>query len=47
MFQTVAPPGISSLTADDLVDDLHLFVNPVAIGEGMPVFGRLDAGPPP
>jgi hypothetical protein len=24
----------------DLIDDLHLFVNPVAIGQGLPIFGR-------
>ncbi|MEV0195076.1 dihydrofolate reductase family protein [Nonomuraea sp. NPDC050691] len=29
---------VSSLIADNLIDDLHLFVNPVAIGSGMPVF---------
>ena len=33
---------VSSLLAKDLVDDLYLFVNPVAIGAGMPVFGHLD-----
>lgn len=30
----------SELIAHDLVDDLHLFVNPTAIGEGMPIFRR-------
>ncbi|GAA2284417.1 dihydrofolate reductase family protein [Nonomuraea roseoviolacea subsp. roseoviolacea] len=29
---------VSSLIAADLLDDLHLFVNPTAIGSGMPVF---------
>ncbi|MEV4362854.1 dihydrofolate reductase family protein [Nonomuraea sp. NPDC049625] len=33
---------VSSLIAQGLLDELHLFVNPVAIGSGMPVFG--DAG---
>jgi dihydrofolate reductase len=33
---------VSSLVANDLVDDLYLFVNPVAIGAGRPVFGELD-----
>ncbi|MFG6200716.1 dihydrofolate reductase family protein [Nonomuraea sp. JJY05] len=30
---------VSSLIAQGLLDELHLFVNPVAIGAGMPVFG--------
>ena len=34
---------VSSLLADDLVDDLYLFVNPTAYGGGMPVFGPLEA----
>lgn len=29
---------ISSLLDQQLVDDIHLFVNPVAIGNGLPVF---------
>ncbi len=33
---------LSSLIAEGLIDELHLFVNPVAIGRGMPVFGRLE-----
>jgi dihydrofolate reductase len=33
---------VSSLVANDLLDDLYLFVNPVAIGDGRPVFGDLD-----
>jgi dihydrofolate reductase len=34
---------VSSLIAEGLLDDLHLFVNPAAIGAGMPVFPKLDA----
>ena len=33
---------VSSLIANNLLDDLYLFVNPTAIGVGMPVFGKLD-----
>ncbi|QSB04904.1 dihydrofolate reductase family protein [Natronoglycomyces albus] len=29
---------VSALLAANLVDDIHLFVNPTAIGKGMPVF---------
>ena len=31
---------VSALIAEGLLDELHLFVNPTAIGSGMPVFGR-------
>ncbi len=31
---------VSSLIAGDLLDELHLFVNPTSIGGGMPVFPR-------
>jgi len=30
---------VSALIAGGLLDELHLFVNPTAIGAGMPVFG--------
>ena len=30
---------VSSLIENGLIDELNLFVNPVAIGEGMRVFG--------
>lgn len=30
---------VSGLLANRLVDELHLIVNPVAIGRGMPIFG--------
>lgn len=36
---------VSNLIAEGLIDELHLFVSPTAIGAGMPVFGgttRLD-----
>ena len=35
---------VSGLIRAGLVDDLHLFVNPVAIGAGLPVFGTGDGG---
>ena len=31
---------VSSLLEQGLVDDIHLFVNPVVIGEGLPVFKK-------
>jgi dihydrofolate reductase len=34
---------VSDLTAKGLLDELHLFVNPTAIGAGMPVFANLGA----
>jgi dihydrofolate reductase len=34
---------VSSLIAEGLLDELHLFVNPTAIGAGMPVFPDLEA----
>jgi len=33
---------VRDLIAKGLLDELHLFVNPAAIGDGMPVFPRLD-----
>jgi dihydrofolate reductase len=33
---------VSGLIAAGLVDELHLFVNPSAIGDGLPVFANLD-----
>ena len=33
---------VASLIARDLLDELHIFVNPTALGGGMPVFGRPD-----
>ena len=34
---------VRDLIAKGLLDELHLFVNPAALGDGMPVFPRLDA----
>ena len=34
---------VSSLIRHGLVDEFHLFVNPVALGSGMPIFEDLDA----
>ncbi|MFW6074028.1 MAG: dihydrofolate reductase family protein [Chloroflexota bacterium] len=31
---------VSSLVNAELIDEMHLFVNPTAIGAGMPVFGH-------
>jgi len=33
---------VSSLIAEGLLDELHLFVNPTATGAGMPVFAKLE-----
>lgn len=33
---------VSSLIKHNLIDAYHLFVNPVAIGKGLPIFQRLD-----
>ncbi|HEV7378612.1 MAG TPA: dihydrofolate reductase family protein, partial [Dyadobacter sp.] len=30
---------VSSLINEDLIDEYHLLVNPVGMGEGLPVFG--------
>jgi dihydrofolate reductase len=35
---------VSSLIREDLIDEYHLFVNPAAIGKGLPIFAQL-AGP--
>jgi len=31
---------VLSLIEQDLIDELHLFVHPVAIGNGLPIFGK-------
>jgi len=33
---------VSSLVKEKLVDEFHLFVNPVALGKGVPIFDRLE-----
>lgn len=33
---------VSSLIKNNLIDEFHLFVNPVALGKGMSIFGDLD-----
>lgn len=34
---------VSNLIKHGLIDEYHLFVNPVAIGSGMPIFQNLDS----
>ena len=34
---------VSSLIKSDLIDELHLFVNPVALGTGLAIFKELDS----
>lgn len=36
---------VSALIRQGLVDELHLFVNPTAIGRGLPIFQGLDGAP--
>lgn len=33
---------VASLIKEKLIDEFHLFVNPVALGKGEPIFGRLE-----
>jgi len=33
---------VRTLIEAGLIDELHLFVNPTALGKGMPVFGELQ-----
>lgn len=37
---------VSSLIQDKLVDEFYLFVNPVAIGKGLPIFNKLNSVQP-
>jgi dihydrofolate reductase len=32
---------ISNLISENLIDEFHLFINPVALGKGMPIFNEL------
>lgn len=34
---------VSALLKERLVDEFHFFVNPVALGKGVPVFGELES----
>ncbi|MEI2691190.1 MAG: dihydrofolate reductase family protein [Anaerolineae bacterium] len=34
---------VSALIRHDLIDEYHLFVNPAALGTGLPIFKALDA----
>ena len=34
---------VSALLEADLIDELNLFVNPAAIGKGMPIFDQLSS----
>jgi len=33
---------VSSLIKQGLIDEFHLFVNPVVIGKGIPIFDQLE-----
>ena len=33
---------VSSLIKEALIDELHLFVNPVVLGKGVPIFDQLE-----
>ena len=37
---------VSSLIKHGLIDEYHLFINPTAIGKGMPIFNGLDSKQP-
>ncbi len=37
---------VGSLIQAGLIDELHLFVNPVALGQGLPIFNLLDSKQP-
>ncbi len=34
---------VSALIQHKLIDEFHLFINPIAIGKGMPIFKELDS----
>jgi len=34
---------VASLLKEKLIDELHLFVNPIALGQGVPVFRELES----
>ena len=33
---------VSALLKEKLIDELHFFVNPIALGKGVPVFNGLE-----
>jgi dihydrofolate reductase len=33
---------VSALAKENLIDEYHLFVNPVALGRGVPIFDQLE-----
>ncbi|TMU55557.1 dihydrofolate reductase family protein [Flagellimonas algicola] len=33
---------VSNLIEESLIDEFHLFVNPIALGRGIPIFNKLD-----
>lgn len=33
---------MSALIQHELIDEFHLFINPTAIGNGLPIFNQLD-----
>lgn len=37
---------VSALIKQGLIDEFHLFINPTAIGNGMPIFKELDGNQP-
>lgn len=37
---------VSALLKERLVDEFHFFVNPIALGKGVPVFGELEGWQP-
>ncbi|GAB4000196.1 dihydrofolate reductase family protein [Spirosoma daeguense] len=34
---------VSALIKNNLIDDYHLFVNPVVLGQGLPIFNSIDS----
>ncbi|MEC3907511.1 dihydrofolate reductase family protein [Tamlana sp. 2201CG12-4] len=33
---------VSALVKENLIDEFHLFVNPIVLGQGVPIFNQLD-----
>jgi len=34
---------VASLVKENLIDEYHLFINPIALGSGVPIFDKLEA----